>query len=801
MKIRILPIGFILATLISFISSEGFAQCTLPSNLSYTGLSPSSATISWTSPGANTWVVEYGPKGFTQGNGTLVASNSTSTTISGLTENLIYDFYVMADCGGTSSGWSGVGEFSGTLVLCDDMDGYNVGLAGPQSILLQEWAGAGGDASISTDYSSSAPSSLKIYDSGPNAFSDVVAEVGVTTSGIHSVNFDFFIPVNFGGYYNILHNYVGSGTNVWAIEVYLDSAGQATVNEGSNGTGVIGTYDFNVGQWNTVEHIIDLDNDTAFILVNGSFTDVGWQFSLGSTNFGDQFNAVNFYSAANVGQTPLIYFDNFCMGPAPIDDVGLTQFVLSNPQCGDSNYHVQAVVRNNAMNNQNSFNITANVTGTATASNTIAYSELIRPGELDTVEITPVNTLAGGLYNFEAYTSLIGDTDISNDSVAQSAIAFLPGVSAQLGPADTAYCEGESIQFNWDVTNPNSNYQWSTGNTTATESADSAGVYSVTVTSNNGCTITDQITITEEPVIPINIGNDQSFCEGSNVLLFLNAGNQGESYDWSTGDTTQIIEVNNFGTYSVEVLNDNGCYSRDTVFITENPLPTVDLADYEFCGGDSAVLDAGNPGAFYEWSVSSQFGQTLTVTQSGTYTVTVTDTNNCESSDSSIVVVNTNPFVMLGADTTIVEGNSVTLDAGYPGSSYDWSTGENTQTITVNQTGVYSVTVTDQNGCDGSDEIEIEVVVGISERFEGSMSFYPNPVQNVLNLKIALKASGEMQIKLFNVNGQRVEMITQSIDGSAQTTTIDMNDLSSGVYIMQVTLDGEQVATYRVTKQ
>src|SRR5690606_19816518 len=130
---------------------------------------------------------------------------------------------------------------------------------------------------------------------------DIVTDMAVRDTGVWIVKFDFHLASGYGGYYNILHSYTGSA-NVWAIEVTLDMNGTATVSEGTNGTGTIGTYTFNPSGWNTVEHYIDLDQDTAWIVINGVAQTWGWQFSLGSTNFGDQFNAVNFYSTAVTGQ-------------------------------------------------------------------------------------------------------------------------------------------------------------------------------------------------------------------------------------------------------------------------------------------------------------------------------------------------------------------------------------------------------------------------------------------------------------------------------------------------------------------
>jgi hypothetical protein len=94
---------------------------------------------------------------------------------------------------------------------------------------------------------------------------------------------------------------------------------------------------------------------------------------------------------------------------------------------------------------------------------------------------------------------------------------------------------------------------------------------------------------------------------------------------------------------------------------------------------------------------------------SGTYTVTVTNSFGCEATDDVTVTVLNAPVVTLGADTTLCDGDIITLDAGAGFSAYFWSTGETTQTInTGTSPALYTVTVTDSNGCTGTDNIEID---------------------------------------------------------------------------------------------
>ncbi|NVK05833.1 MAG: T9SS type A sorting domain-containing protein, partial [Flavobacteriia bacterium] len=289
--------------------------CPKINSVSFSNQTTSSADANWTATvTGQTYQIEYGGPGFTQGTGTMVPVTGTSYSFTGLPQNLVSEMYIRPICGAGDTGqWTGPFVIQILPVPCDDFEAYNLGLVDAQSVFIEGWNGAGGDAEV---VSYSGTQAMRIYDAGPSGFSDVVALMDTMTSGTHIVGFDFQLATGAGGYYNILHNYTGP-SNVWAIEVYMDANGTATVNQGTNGTGVIGTYSFNTTGWNRIEHVIDLDNDTAYIIVNGNVTTVGWQFSLGSFNQADRFNAVNFYSAANAGQTPDYYVDNFCVCSVP----------------------------------------------------------------------------------------------------------------------------------------------------------------------------------------------------------------------------------------------------------------------------------------------------------------------------------------------------------------------------------------------------------------------------------------------------------------------------------------------------
>lgn len=271
--------------------------------------------------------------------------------------------------------------------------------------------------------------------------------------------------------------------------------------------------------------------------------------------------------------------------------------------------------------------------------------------------------------------------------------------------ADVVQCGGTATL---DAGNAGFNYLWSNGATTQTINVTASGTYSVTVTNPaTGCTSTDQVQVTINAIPVVSLGADVTQCGGP---VTLNAGNAGFTYLWSNGATSQTLSAATSGQYWVKVTNPaTGCFASDTINVTINSKPVVNLGPaVSQCGG-SATLDAGNPGFTYLWS-NGATSQTISVSTSGTYSVTVTNpATTCSETAQVQVTINTVPTVSLGADLTQC-GGPVTLDAGNAGLGYNylWSTGGTTQTASAATSGQYWVRVTNPAGnCIASDTIEV----------------------------------------------------------------------------------------------
>lgn len=332
---------------------------------------------------------------------------------------------------------------------------------------------------------------------------------------------------------------------------------------------------------------------------------------------------------------------------------------------------------------------------------------------------------------------------------------------------DTAYCQGISFSAAYDAGNPGSTYNWSNGATTQVINAVTQGTYSVIVTDNNGCMGYDTAVVTENPAPVVNIGNDTSYCQGVSFSATYDAGNPGNTFNWSTGATTQSISVNAAGTYSVIVTNNNNCAGYDTVVVIQHLNPVVSVGnDTAYCQGItfSSTYNAGNPGSTYSWSTGATT-QSIAVTGAGTYSVIVTDNNNCTGYDTVVVTEYLSPAVNIGNDTAYCQGVNFSsiYNAGNPGSTYNWSTGAQTQSVSVTGPGTYSVIVTDVNGCSGYDTVVV--------------TQHPVPVVNLGNDIIT--QTGPVVLDAGNP-GNAYNWST-----GAQTQTISVN--TNGTYFVVVT--------------
>ena len=288
-------------------------------------------------------------------------------------------------------------------------------------------------------------------------------------------------------------------------------------------------------------------------------------------------------------------------------------------------------------------------------------------------------------------------------------------LNLDLGPADTVVCNSVGLVLNASHSAPDPTYSWDGGadlNDNSIQSPmvllDSSKTYSVTLNDAAGCSATDSIRV----IIPFeNLISlpDTSFCEGDSLLL--DATHPGSTYLWNGTDPSDSIFVHSDGIQTVQLTDTaSGCQTSYSVIVTEHVSPVVDLGnDTTICAGQTLPLDAENTGSTFLWNTNLQT-QTITVRTAGSYKVTVTNANNCPTTDSIRVSINQLP-VIEPQGSTLCLGDSLVLDATWPDASYSWNNSETTPTITVRSSGKYIVTVTDTIGvCSTTDSMEVNFV-------------------------------------------------------------------------------------------
>jgi len=275
-------------------------------------------------------------------------------------------------------------------------------------------------------------------------------------------------------------------------------------------------------------------------------------------------------------------------------------------------------------------------------------------------------------------------------------------------------------------------YFWSINSeTTDTATGLFAGTFTVTVTDAVLATATATVTINQpNPFIPTISPIDTSICAGSSITLTASLG---ISYSWFTGETTQSISASTSGSYGVTVTNGSGCTGQAVTSVTVNPLPTPTIwagGPTSFCTGGSVTLTCQPAQSSYLWS-DGETTQSIVVTTSGTWTVSVIDPNGCNGTSAATtttVSAGPTPTINPSGTVTICTSQNVTLTSS-AGSSYLWSTNATTQAITVNSAGSYTVTITNFMGCSGTSLPTVVNVINTAPPAPGSITGSINDVQ------------------------------------------------------------------------
>ena len=325
-----------------------------------------------------------------------------------------------------------------------------------------------------------------------------------------------------------------------------------------------------------------------------------------------------------------------------------------------------------------------------------------------------------------------------------------------------------------------------TDKTTASQSQDvsESGTYYFRAESN-GCWSEPAfatVTINTVPEI-VNVSGGGNNCEEATLTA---TGGTGGTIYWqgtqSNGESTEFQTINQTvatdGTYYFRAMSEEGCWGEEgsaIVVINEPPGEvTVTGGEEPQCGGTVTLTASGGENGTIYWQGTQSDGtdkttasQSQNISESGTYYFRA-ESNGCWSEPASATVtINPLPTPDLGADIEVC-ANEITLDLSTAFDNYLWNNGEVNRNITVSQSGIYSVTVTNQYGCTGSDEINVI----LKEPVVISVSSTPETGVNLSN--------GTATVDVSQVTNPQILW-------SNQETTATITGLSKGTYSVTVT--------------
>lgn len=383
------------------------------------------------------------------------------------------------------------------------------------------------------------------------------------------------------------------------------------------------------------------------------------------------------------------------------------------------------------------------------------------------------NNLPQGVFNVTVTDQIGCSSVVSNISITQPS-----ALAANVAKTDVT-CFGLSdgaIAVGATGGTPNYQYNWSSGNGTNL----AAGVYSVTITDGNNCTLVKTDTVKQPAQLVLNATKGNVTCGSNNngfISLSVVGGNGGNTFLWNDNNTSSNRTSLTAANYSVTVTDAKGCTAerKDTILQTASLNVSGSVTDVSCYGGNNGALTVsavGGSGNFnYSWSASLS-GANPANLSAGAYSVTVDDGNNCTGSASftinqpdsisiNAVVVNALCFGGNGSIILNTSGGTGTLNAA-------WSNNVNPGLLTA---GNYTVTLTDGNNCSKTQSFAITQPDSLSINAQ------------ITNATAFGASDGAI---LLNVNGG---VPNYDFDWGNNITSKDRNNLTAGTYSVTVTDD------------
>ncbi len=342
---------------------------------------------------------------------------------------------------------------------------------------------------------------------------------------------------------------------------------------------------------------------------------------------------------------------------------------------------------------------------------------------------------------------------------------------------DRSFCDGTIFTLGGDV--GAESYTWQDGTTMSELTSTEAGLFWLEIEFND-CTFIDTVEIDYTPLPIVEIGDDITVCDNeANILEVANP--DGLDVLWQDGSTENSIEIISEGPYVV-ILDDEGCSNKDSIFVTINAAPSIDLGeDISECEGVEVFLSVPDPTSDFQWTDGNE-DMDRQIESSGTYVLEVSE-NGCQATDSVSVLFKEIPFLFLGQDTTVCDYSPHTISVlSNSEGEITWEDGSIGTSFTVENSGSYLATI-DKDGCSSQDSIQINFRDCIEFNVFIPNSFSPNEdgINDVMEVHFSEGLAIESyEITIFDRWGNRV--YSSNVYGEAWDGKFNTQDLDTGVY-------------------
>ncbi len=525
-----------------------------------------------------------------------------------------------------------------------------------------------------------------------------------------------------------------------------------------------------------------------------------------------------------------VFLDNIFIGTPDTTNVAVLEIIAPADQaCGDSLMMGSLALRNLGLLSVDTLPLSITVTGPAGV--TTLNDTLFGPfdfGAIDSLMFGPFDTYAGGTYAIEAVAKLSGDQEAANDTIRDTVfirslapVNVLPtdsicaGETATLIVDDTLYANSEFVWFEAGT-------QVATGDTFVTPPLSAPTTYTVRRVDQGttaGCeTEAVSITVDQLPVIVAGFVVDSI---GDLFASFEDASTNADSvrYLFGDGDSSSLVDPSHVydtaGVYTVQQIAFGECgpdtVSQQVTIVCEPAVGgfVVDSTGDLFIALRDTSLKADSLRYdFGDGSTSNAANATHMYDTAGVYTIVQVAYHFC------------------GNDTTAIEVN-ITCAAAQPGFTFDQTDnltitftntsqnadsvvldlGDGNQLTLVSQdtayeyasAGTYEVCLTAYNLCGPVESCqEVEVInTSLGKPFSGSLSFYPNPTQGLVDLRLELTKAANVAVEVTDMRGRSLFQRSLGQQVGQVTERFDLSHLSEGMYLVKVMV-GEQVAVQKL---